>query len=77
MDLSQQNFTQGVTIKALAQIYKKIQKISDVIDNEFIILRNLSEKTVKRVYFKIAPASLFFCSTLLKLYRNINHSCRF
>ena len=27
------------------------------IDNDVIILRNLAKKTVKRVYFKIAPVS--------------------
>ena len=71
MDLSQRNFTRNDNQSVSSNI-EKIQKINDVIDNDFIILGNLSKKTVKRVYFKIAPASLFFCSTLLKLYRNIN-----
>ena len=65
-------FYTGNDNQSVSSNTEKIQKINDVIDNDFIIQRNLSKKTVKRVYFKIAPASLFFCSTLLKLYRNIN-----
>ena len=49
VDLSQRNFLQGFTIKALAQIWKKLHKINDVIDNDVIIMRKLAEKTVKRV----------------------------
>ena len=44
MDLSQRNFVQGLTIEALAQIWKRLHKIDDV-----IIVRKLAEKTVKRV----------------------------
>ena len=47
MDLSQRNFVQGLTIKALAQIRKKLHKINDVIDNDVIILRKIAEKRVK------------------------------
>ena len=39
---------------------KNLHKINDVMDNEVIIMRNLAEKAVKRVYFKIATASSFF-----------------
>ena len=39
---------------------KNLHKINDVIDNDVIIVRNLAEKTVKRVYFKIVAASSFF-----------------
>ena len=46
VDLSQRNFVQGLTIKALAQIWKNLHKINDVIDND-VILRKLAEKTVK------------------------------
>ena len=60
VDLSKQNFVQGLTIKALHQIWKKLHKINDVIDSDVIILRNLAKKTVKRVYFKIAAASSSF-----------------
>ena len=60
MDLSQRNFAQGLTIKVLAQILKKIHQINDVIDSYVIILRNLAKKTVKRVYFKIPAASSSF-----------------
>ena len=45
---SQQNFVQGLTIKALAIIWKNLHKIHDVIDNDVIIVRKLAEKTVKR-----------------------------
>ena len=55
VDLSQRNFVQRLTIKALAQIWKNLHKINDV-----IIVRKLAEKTVKRVYFKIAAASSLF-----------------
>ena len=41
--LSQQNFAQGLTIKALAQIWKNLHKINDV-----IIVKKLAEKTVTR-----------------------------
>ena len=51
VDLSGQNFVQRLTIKVLAQIWKKLHKINDV-----IIVRKLAKKTVKRVYFKIAAA---------------------
>ena len=60
VNLSQRNFVQGLKIKALAQIWKKLHKINDVIDNDVVIVRNLAEKTVKRVYFKIAAASSIF-----------------
>ena len=60
-DLSQENFVQGLTIKALAQIWKEIWiKINDVIDNGVIIMKKLAEKILKRVYFKIAAASSCF-----------------
>ena len=60
-DLSQQNFVRGLTIKALAQIWKEIWiKINDVIDNGVIIMKKLAEKILKRVYFKIAAASSCF-----------------
>ena len=49
VDLLQRNFVQGLTIKALAQIWKKLHKINDVIDNDVILVRKLAEKTVKRV----------------------------
>ena len=49
MDLLQRNFVQELTIKALAQIWEKLHKINDVIDNGVIIVRKLAEKTVKRV----------------------------
>ena len=39
---------------------KNLHKIDDVIDNDVIIVRNLAEKTVKRIYFKIVAASSFF-----------------
>ena len=32
--LSQRSFVQGLKIKALAQIWKKLHKINDVIDND-------------------------------------------
>ena len=35
--------------KALAQIWKNLHKINDLIDNDVIIVRRLAEKTVKRV----------------------------
>ena len=35
---------------------EKLHKINDVIHNDVIIVRKLAEKTVKRVYFKIAAA---------------------
>ena len=38
---------------------KKLHKINDAIDNDVIIVRNLAEKTVKRVYFNIVDASSF------------------
>ena len=60
VNLSQRNFVQGLKIKALAQIWKKLHKINDVIDNDVIIVRNFAEKTIKRVYFKIAAASSIF-----------------
>ena len=60
VDLSRRNFLQGLTIKALAQIWKNLYKINDVIDVDVIILRNLAEKTGKRVCFKIAAVSLSF-----------------
>ena len=37
-----------------------LHKINDVIDSDVIIRRNLDEKTVKRVYFKIAAVSSYF-----------------
>ena len=47
--LSQQNFVQGLTMKALAQIWrKKLYKIHDVIDDDVIIVRKLAEKAVTR-----------------------------
>ena len=47
--LSQQTgLLQGLTIKTLAQIWKKLHKINDVIDNDVIIMRKLAEKTVRR-----------------------------
>ena len=46
--LLQQTFVQGLTIKALAQIWKKLYKIHDVIYNDVIIVRKLAEKTVTR-----------------------------
>ena len=39
---------------------EKNYKINNVIDIDVIILRRLAKKTVKRVYFKIAAASLSF-----------------
>ena len=45
--LSQRNFGQGLTIKAPAQIWKKLHKINEVIDNDVNIARKLAEKTVK------------------------------
>ena len=55
VDLSQRNFVQGLTIKALAQIWKNLHKINDV-----IIVRKLakkdSKKSLKRAYFKTAAA---------------------
>ena len=60
MDLSQRNFAQGLTIKALAQIWEKLHKINNIMDNDVIILRKLAEKTVKRVYFEITVACLSF-----------------
>ena len=44
--LSQQNFVLRLTIKALAEIWKNLHKINDVIDNDVIIVRKLVEKTV-------------------------------
>ena len=49
---------------------KNLHKINDVIDNDVIIVRNLAEKTVKRVYFKIAAASSFF----IQSYRNFTET---
>ena len=43
VDLSQQNFVQELTIKALAQICKNLHKINDVIDNYVIIVRKLAD----------------------------------
>ena len=54
VDLLQPNFVQGLTIKALTQIWKNLHEINDV-----ITVRNLAETTVKRVYFKIAAVSSF------------------
>ena len=59
VNLSQRNFVQGLTIKALAQIWKKLHKINEVTDSNVIIVRNLAEKTVKSP-FKIAAASSMF-----------------
>ena len=46
--LWQQNFVQGLTIKALAQIWKKLHKVNDVIDNDVIKVRKLAERAVTR-----------------------------
>ena len=40
-------FLHGLAIKELAQIWKKMDKINDVIDNDVIIVRKLAEKTVE------------------------------
>ena len=47
--LSQQNFVQGFIIKTLAQIWKNLHKLYDVVDNDVIIVRKLAEKTVTRI----------------------------
>ena len=39
---------------------KKSHLINDVIDNDAIIVRKDSKKSLKRVYFKIAAASSSF-----------------
>ena len=39
---------------------KNLHKTNDVTDNDVIIVRNLAEKTVKSVYFKVDAASSFF-----------------
>ena len=57
--LSQRNFVQRLTIEALAQLWKKFTKNNDVIDNDVIIVKNLAEKTVKSVNFKIDAACSF------------------
>ena len=36
-------------MKALAQIWKKMHKINDAIDNDVIIVRKLAEKNSNRV----------------------------
>ena len=56
VNVSQRNFVHGMTIKALAQIWKKLHKI----DDDVIVVRKLAKKTVKRVYFKIATVSSSF-----------------
>ena len=59
VDLSQRNFVQGLTIKALAQIWKKLHKINDV-----IIVKKLAEKTVTRVYRESILKSLLLLHLL-------------
>ena len=51
--LWQQNFVLGLSIKALAQIWKKLLKVNDVIDNDVIgndviKVRKLAERAVTR-----------------------------
>ena len=44
--VSQQNFMQGMTVKALSQIWKNLHKIYDVIDGDVITLRTLGKKSL-------------------------------
>ena len=54
-------FCTGIDNQSISSnMEKNLHKINDVIDNDVIIVRNLAEKTVKIVYFKIATASSFF-----------------
>ena len=54
-------FCTGIDNQSISSnMEKKVHKIIDVIDNDVILVRNLAEKTVKRVYFKIAAASSIF-----------------
>ena len=67
VDLSHRNFAKRLAVKTLTQIWKKLHKINDVIDSgDVIILRHLA-----------GSCFFIFYSILLKLYRNINHSCCF
>ena len=47
VDLSQGNFVQQLTIKALAQIWKRNYKNNDAIDNDVIIVKILLERQQK------------------------------
>ena len=49
---------------------EKITKNNDVINDDVIIVKNLAEKTVKSVYFKIDAASSFF----IQSYRNFTET---
>ena len=55
-------FCTEIENQSISSDMEKIHKINDVnlIDNDVTIVRNLAEKTVKRVYFKIAAASSIF-----------------
>ena len=56
------NLVQGLTIKAFAEIWKKLHKTDVIIYSDVVILRNLAKKTRKRVYFEIAAVSSFLFS---------------
>ena len=53
-------FCTGIDNQSISSNMQKSHKINDVIDNDVIIVRNLAEKTVISVYFKIAAASSIF-----------------
>ena len=53
-------FCTAIDIQSISSNMEKFTKINDVIDNDVIIVKNLAEKTVKSVYFKIDAASSFF-----------------
>ena len=53
-------FSTGIENQSISSNIEKLHKTNDVIDNNVIILRKLAEKTVERVYFKIAAASSSF-----------------
>ena len=53
-------FCTGTDSQSVSSDMEKIHNMNDVIDSDVIILRNLTKKTVKRVYFKIAATSSSF-----------------
>ena len=52
-------FCTAIDNQSISSNMEKIYKNNGVIDNDAIIMKNLAEKTVKSVYFKIDAASSF------------------
>ena len=53
-------FCTAIDNQSISSNMEKNYKNNDVIDNDAIIVKNLAEKTVKSVYFKIDADSSFF-----------------